>query len=326
MTRPPQQVRIGYFGKIPAHSDFIKGSDHIALVALLDQWLAAAMNLLSADPRWKRHYDAQAPLHFAFVGTRSRRAIAGRVVASGDRSRRRFPFLMMSVLEIDDPGRFVPASPLVLAGLWRRLETLSAAVLAAPDPAPALRALAASVVELDPGGARHDAEFDAFLERHTLASLQALLAPAGFRGPPRQLLLALGLLLRPVADSGAARLENSLALPLPREAGQGFLVASFWLRLITPFLRAADVELALFFTELDGAPIMVVGFCGAAPHTLQAIIDPAVAAERQIAFDQMEWVDQQLGDDQRARRLSACLERDQLSLRAALALFLETFL
>jgi type VI secretion system protein ImpM len=326
MTRPPQQVRIGYFGKIPAHSDFIKGSEHIALVAVLDQWLAAAINLLSTDPRWKRHYDAQAPLHFAFIGTRSRRAIAGRVVASSDRSGRRFPFLMMSVLEIEHPGRFVPASPLVLAGLWQRLETLSKALLAAPDPAPVLRTLAASVVELDPGGARHAAGFDAFLDGHTLASLRALLAAAGFRGTLRQLLLALGLLLRPVADSGPGRLENSLALPLPCEAGQGFLVASFWLHLITPFLRTADVELGLFFTERDGVPVMVLGFCGAAPHTLQAIIDPAVAAERQIGFEQMEWVDGQLGADPRARRLSACLERDQLSLRAALALLHETFL
>lgn len=330
MKRPAQLVRIGYFGKIPAHSDFIKAADNIALVALLDQWLAEAMNLLTADPRWKRHYDALRPLHFAFVGTRSKRAIAGRIAASLDQSRRRFPFLTMSTLEIDDPSRFVARSPLVLANLWHRLDALCAPVLAGPDPNPcpdpALRELAACLVEIDPNAARHDDDFFAFLDANTLHSLQAMLAPAGFRGPVRQLIIALGLLLQPVREEGAVRPEKSLVLPLPRLPCQRALVAGFWLDLIAPFLQDADFELALFQTELGDRPSMVVGFCGAAPHTLQALIDPAVGATQQIAFEQMEWVDQHIAADHGVQRLSACLEQAQLTLRSARLLFHETFL
>lgn len=316
MRRAPQPVRTGYFGKLPAHADFVKAADNPALVGLLDQWLAAALELLSGAPRWQRDYDALRPLHFAFVGTRSRCAIGGRIVASRDASRRRFPFLTMGALEIDDPAAFLPLSPLVLAGLWQRLDSL----------ADALPALAAGVVELDPGDAGHAAAFGAFARGLTLDGLQALLAEAGFHGPPRQLMLALGLLLRPVRASGAARLEKSLALPLPRAPAQRGLVASFWLALIAPFLRAADVELALFFSETRGAPTLVVGFGGAAPGTLQALIDPAVGAARQIGFERMDWVEPALGAEHALRRLSACLAQGALSLEAARRLFQDTFL
>ena len=74
MKRLPQNVRIGYFGKLPSRADFIKATNNLALANLLDGWLAEVMNLLSVDPRWKINYDAMRPLQFAFVGTRSRRA------------------------------------------------------------------------------------------------------------------------------------------------------------------------------------------------------------------------------------------------------------
>ena len=54
MTHPapmPQQVRLGYFGKIPARGDFIKACDNHALVQLLDDWLAQVMSALTVEPR-----------------------------------------------------------------------------------------------------------------------------------------------------------------------------------------------------------------------------------------------------------------------------------
>ena len=52
MKRPPQSVRIGYFGKLPTRGDFIKATNNLALANLLDGWLAEVMNLLSEDPLW----------------------------------------------------------------------------------------------------------------------------------------------------------------------------------------------------------------------------------------------------------------------------------
>lgn len=321
MKRPPQTARIGYFGKLPTRGDFIKAADNLALANLLDGWLAEVMNLLSADPRWKLNYDAMPPIDFAFVGTRSKRAIAGHLRASSDLSQRRYPFLSMSAIEINEPRSFVARSPMVLAPLWDALAPLVNQVLDAAEPEVSLQTMAATTVDIDPGDAGHEQVFMDFLDRHNIAGLEAMLG----RTSVRQMILAVGLLLQPVRRSGAARLDKSLVLPLPPAARQRYLVASFWLDLIAPFLQQADFELSLFFCEQRGQPALVIGFGGAAPEVLQALIDPRCAAEQQIAFEYAGWVDELIVGDAGVQKLSAYLEQGQLSLRSAHALFHETF-
>lgn len=321
MKRPPQATRVGYFGKIPARGDFIKAVDNPALAALLDQWLAEVMSLLTVNPRWKQHYDALRPLPFAFVGNRSRRAIAGHMLSSGDQSQRRYPFLVMSALEVPEPAAFLARSPLVLAPLWEELAPLAAACSAAADPAAALHALAVTVVELDPGDPGHEAGFVHFLDSHNVDSLRAMLAGA----PVRQILLALGLLLQAVKGGQQASLDKSLALPLPSAPRYRYLVAAFWLDLLAPFLRHGEFELCLFLADLGERMVLVVGFNGAAPATLQAVIDPQCVEEQRIDLHQADWVEQFVDDDQQVHKLAAYLEQGQLSLRSAHALFHETF-
>ena len=309
---------VGYFGKVPSRGDFIKASDNPALLKILDDWLARAMDLLSSDARWKLSYDAMAPLHFAIIGPRRRHAIAGHIVASADQSSRRFPFLMMSTLEVSEPAAFVPDAPLVLNRLWNRLETMSAGVVKAPDATAPLQAATSQAIEVDLRTAAYDAAFADFLEMQTVGGLQTMLAQAGFQGTVRQLLLALGMLLQPVLASSSSRLEKSLLLPLPRDPMYRSLVAAFWMHLITPFLARADFELALFMTRIAERPALVLGFSGASAQTLQAIIDPHAGLERHITFDQLDWVEDQVNDDYAVRKLSTYLAQDDLSLKSAL--------
>lgn len=309
---------VGYFGKIPSRGDFVKGSDNPALIKVLDDWLARAMDLVSSDARWKLSYDAMAPLHFAIIGPRRRHAIAGHIVASADQSSRRFPFLMMSTLEVSDPLDFVPDAPLVLNRLWSRLETMSSGVVNAPDPTAPLQAAAGQVVDLDLRASAYAAAFADFLEMQTVGGLQALLAQAGYEGSVRQLLLALGMLLQPVMASCSSRLEKSLLLPLPRDPMYRSLVAAYWMHLITPFLARADFELALFVTRIADRPVLVLGFSGTSAYTLQAIIDPRAGLERHIAFDELDWVEDQVNDDYAVKKLSTYLAQADLSLKSAL--------
>jgi type VI secretion system protein ImpM len=318
MTRAPTPTAVGYFGKIPTRGDFVKGSDNPALIKVLDDWLAQAMDLMSADARWKLNYDAVAPLHFAFIGPRRRHAIAGHIVASSDQSSRRFPFLMMSTMEVPDPATFVPDSPLVLNRLWNRLESLSASVTGAADPTAPLQAAASHVVDLDLRSTAYEAAFADFLDLQTIGALDALLAQSGFTGSVRQILLALGLLLQPVMASSSSRLEKSLLLPLPSDPLDRNLVAAYWMHLIAPFLARADFELALFITRIGQRPVLVLGFSGASAQTLRAIMDPQAGLERHIAFDELEWVEEQVNDDYAIRKLSTYLSQSTLSLKSAL--------
>ncbi len=318
MTRAPTPTAVGYFGKIPTRGDFVKGSDNPALIKVLDDWLAQAMDLMSADARWKLNYDAVAPLHFAFIGPRRRHAIAGHIVASSDQSSRRFPFLMMSTMEVPDPSTFVPDAPLVLNRLWNRLESLTASVTGATDAAAPLHAAASHMVELDLRSSAYEAAFADFLDLQTVGALDVLLKQSGFAGSVRQVLLALGLLLQPVMASSSSRLEKSLLLPLPNDPMYRNLVAAFWMHLITPFLARADFELAMFIARIDGRPALVLGFSGASAQTLRAIMDPQAGLERHITFDDVEWVEEQVNDDYAIKKLSTYLSQPNLSLKSAL--------
>jgi type VI secretion system protein ImpM len=319
MTRIAPQDRIGYFGKIPARSDFIKLAPDIELMGVLDEWLAEVMSLLPDDARWKIHYDALAPVNFAFVGARRRHAIAGHIVASHDQSGRRFPFMMMRTLEVDDPAAFVSRCPLALDALFAFFTATAPKVLAAVDPAGPLQEIADTVLAIDE---ECDAALAAFLATGTVGSLAALLG----RSDVRELFLALGLLLQPVMHSGAADLEKSLVLPLPDHRAARAAVAAFWMELIAPFLHQADLDLALFITELEARPVLVVGFCDACVAGLHAIIDPLVGRHHQVSFADTGWVDDQVGVDIDVRALASYLDQPQLPLKTARELFLDTFI
>jgi len=310
--------RIGYFGKIPARSDFVKLAHDAAAISMLDDWLAAVMQRLPSNARWKIDYDAMAPVSFAFVGPARRHAVAGHLVASHDAPGRRFPFLTMRTLDVADPPSFVSRSVLAFAPLWAFLEAAAPQVIAACDPAPHLQGISEAAIALGEA----DGALSGFLAGGTVSSLSH-----GLGGlDASRIILALGLLLQPVMHSKPAQVDKSLVLPLPEDGAVRAQVAAFWLELVAPFVRRTGFDLALFLTRLDGRPVLVIGFCGAAAQTLRAIIDPLAGAEQQVRFADLGWIDEQLGLDVDVRALASYLDQPQLPLKMARELFLKTFI
>jgi type VI secretion system protein ImpM len=316
--------QVGYFGKLPARADFVKGGAQYELTCLVDEWLAGMMHQLTTNPRWKQHYDALQPLHFAFVGPRNLVAVAGHLAASSDQAGRRFPFVAMGTLAVPQPLAFMPASPLALAPLWQRLGALVDEVRHATDPAGPLQSLGKTVLDIDTVAAGQAQSLQRFMAGTDLAALEALLAHGTRRYSARAIVLGIGLLLRPFARGGSALFGRSLALPLPGDAQAQPTVAAFWLALVTPFLRRLEIELALFVTAIAGQPTLVIGLAGATPAALQAVIDPEAGAAHLVRFDDAGWVDALAGSDAAVQRLSACLAQGSLSLGAARDLLRET--
>lgn len=310
--------RIGYFGKVPGRSDFVKVAHDSAVMHMLDEWLAQVMSRLPSDPRWKLNYDAMAPVSFAFVGPTHRLAVAGHLVASRDQSGRRFPFLMMRALDVADPVAFVSRCPLAFAPLWEYLEGMAPKVVLSCDPGQHLQAIPEATVSLG----EYESALSAYLGAATVSSLSAQLDGV----PAERLILALGLLLQPVMHSKPVSLHKSLVLPLPEHPAARCAVAAFWLELISPFARRTGFDLALFVTRRQERPVLVVGFGGAAAETLRAIIDPLVAMEQQVGFEDTGWIDEQLGLDVDVRALASYLDQPHLPLKLALELFLKTFI
>jgi type VI secretion system protein ImpM len=152
------------------------------LLATLDRWIAEAMELLTDDPRWKIVYENAKPMHFAFLGSRSKLAIAGHMVASQDQSSRRFPFLAATALEVEKPLTFLARSPLAFARLWSRVASQMKPLLGVSEPAGALQALGETQVQIEIGGGPgnpHDGTFNDFVEHQTLSGLEQMLLASG---------------------------------------------------------------------------------------------------------------------------------------------------
>lgn len=314
-----------YFGKLPSRGDFVRSGPHGTLVATLDVWLSQTMDRLSADPRWKLVYDAALPVHFAILGTGSSAALVGHWLASQDSSGRRFPFVTAAVIDVPQARTFVPLAPEALAPLWARLDQLACLAHAAADLAQVQPSLQAEL-EVVVSPARAASSLADFLDTHTVASLEQMLAFGGGRLVLRQAVLALGLLLLPAMAQGSARLSKVLRLPLPGEGVLRGVTAAFWMTLVQGFFARHDIELAVFVLPAPGCAQLVLGFQGASAAALQAVIDPDVLAAQSVSLEDSAWVEDEVGVDYGLRKLSNYLRDPGLSLAQVVQTFQEVFL
>ncbi|MGU7783870.1 type VI secretion system-associated protein TagF [Burkholderia sp. PU8-34] len=323
------QAQIAYFGKIPSRGDFVKSAHNPQLLQTLDRWIAQALELLAEDPRWKIVYEDAKPMHFAFLGSRSKLAIAGHMVVSHDVSMRRFPFLGATALEVERPIAFLARSPLAFARLWTRVAQQMPALLGKDEPPGALQALGDTQVPIDIGGGPgnpHDGTFNDFIEHQSLYGLEQMLLASGHPVRLRGAMLALGSLLRPVMQSGSSHIERGLTLPLPVDPFYRSLVAAFWLELIAPFVAQADFELAIFIGTIAERERLIIGFNGASAKTLLSVVDPQTYAAHNIDIDDPEWIDGHTHHDHGISKLVSYLDQPQLSLRVAIDAFREAFI
>ena len=321
-------VSLAYFGKIASRGDFVRSSQQGSLTQMLDQWLSQGLELVSVDPRWKQRYDQVGPCRFAFLGVRSKVALAGHMIPSVDSSGRRFPFVTAGSFDVDAPLPFMAHAPMALSRLWSRLETIGREVSGAEDATASLGKAMQTRLEIDTGATASATSVDDFLEMQTVGSLEELLRAAHPRLELRRTLLAIGLLLQPVPASGVSRLDKGLALPLPDDPLYAPFVGAFWMSLVAPFLSRGDFELALFVLRRQpgGGSALCIGFSGGSPATLQAIFDVDKRDEAFVEVVSADWADEHADDDYAIKKLSSYLSQQQLSMGQAMKTFKECFL
>lgn len=327
----PCAVKLAYFGKLASRGDFVRSPEAPELMQKLDRWLARTMESMSQDVRWKATFDAATPLHFVLLGPRQHQGLAGYVVPSQDSSGRRYPFMTTGTFELGEPARFVAVSPLALTRLWSRLATSARLAQSATDLQDVQPLLHAEAVQIDTAPTAHLAGFEAFAGETTLGMLDTLLRTDDAGAPPvaRQTILALGLLLQPAVQPGFAQADKAIALPLPQAASKRSAVAAFWLSLLTRFVVAHDVELAIFFVPHKQRPRMLVGFTGASATLLHGLLDPHHPGDHVLDLSHAAWVEDALteaaGAPPALRKLSGYLQEPELSLKQTMATFREAF-
>ena len=169
--------------------------------------------------------------------------------------------------------------------------------------------------------------FQRFLDVSTLAGLQRELSAAGGAVDVRQILLALGLLLQPLMNSGGQVIEKGLCLPLPRDESSRFAVAAFWMNVVSRFLVRNTHDLTLFLPRgINHRPCLMIGFSAGAANVLHGLFDPRVTPEVFISLDASPWVEDYVANDYALKKLSTYLLTPQISLAQLLTSFQEAFL
>lgn len=314
------------FGKIPSRGDFVKGPGQYQLINVLDRWASLAMERLSEDPRWKIAYDSACAVDFAFLGARSRLAVVGHLRPSADSSGRRFPFIAAATVEREDSLMF-RCAPVGLTHSFGSLARISESGVNGADASQLLAELDAvncagdfdTAIQTDPLGN--------FVRRTTLDSLSAMLGlPSGDR--IRRIILAIGLLMRPVLGQGAVAIDKDIVLPLPPDERQRNLVAGLWLYLVSAFLRKTTVELQVIVERRTDRPNLVLGFNGSSPNTLLTAVSPETASDKIISLLDPEWIDEHpdLTGDYGVAKLAAYLAQPATTLELAINTFREVFL
>lgn len=312
-----------FFGKIPGRGDFVKGGGQLPLIGRLDGWVSRAMERIADDPGWKAAYDQAAPIDFAFVGARSGVAVVGHLRPSADAAGRRFPFLAAAAVERGDTLMF-RCAPCGLGEAWAQLGRLAgAAVVGEPS------ASWQGGLEAVDCGAHFDVAIRSdplglFVRQTRLAALAELLGtrPAAVA----RVILAIGLLLRPVLGQPSASIDKDLILPLPGEPSAARQVAGLWLYLVTAFLRHSELELQVLIPCRGGR--LHLGFRGATADTLGEALVPTLAGGQAVRLVDPEWIDTQpaLTHDPGIARLASYLARPEIGLEPVVNSFREVFL
>lgn len=316
-----------YFGKVPTRGDFIKGSGQNQLLSMLDRWLSSTMERMADDPHWKSAYDAATPVHFAFVGPRSKVSVVGHLRPSHDASQRRFPFLTATAIDADEGALFSHA-PAYFSQLWGRFKRVTEQSCTADEASVHLKALQQLDCHQEIAAAAQGDPLGVFLRTHTLGRLETLLANDTGAADVRRIFLALGLLLNPLLGSARITIEKGLSLPLPSDPMYRDLTAALWMSLIAGFLARSQTEVQLLIGARAHQHRMVIGFNGATPQPLVSLLSPRAGSETNIELDDPEWVETHpdMQHNYGVAKLSSYLARPDTALASAIKSFNEVFL
>lgn len=315
------------FGKLPTRGDFVKGSGQHQLISVLDRWVSLGMEQLSEDPRWKSAYDNACALDFTFVGARSRISVVGHLKPSRDSSGRRFPFLTAATVERDDSLMF-RCAPVALAHSFGALASIADTAVNGGEVANIFSELESVNCAADFDLALQVDPLGNFVRRTTVEALADMLSPNASPERARRIILAIGLLMRPVLGQGSVSIDKEIVLPIPASERTRNHVAGLWLYLVSAFLRKTTVELQVLIQRQPDAAHLVIGFNGASPRTLLAALAPAATIDNTISLSDPEWTDNhpELTSDYGVSKLAAYLAQPSMTLEQAINTFREVFL
>lgn len=312
-----------YFGKFPSRGDFIKCAGNSKLLQQIDDWLSKSfMDVNDNDIRAEKYRQIQ-QLHFTLTSTQpDLGSLSGSILPSQDTSGRLFPFLYAGLVRLSNPKAFIQHLPVESEKSWLASYETAQRVIESQQDSAALSLLKSS--ELSYG---YDSNIDyyEFLRVTSIMRAEQLYEHVEEDYSLANSLIALGLLFQPVVSQGFANLRKFLRFQLPVERAEAMQMATFWVDMLSSFLRNHPVNLLCVLTKQADSWYMLIGFHGLESKLLSSVIAQIWHDETWINMNDSAWITDYINSDAGLERFYDVLSDQTQSLFEVRNLFKEIF-
>lgn len=258
----PETLPVVYFGKVPAHGDFVRHRGSGEALRAMDAWLQQGLHFARTrlDAAFDAAYDGAGACAFYFAPRHATHGLAGVLQPSRDSVGRAYPLLI--ALEVDTVDAYTLAQvPLRFNPFFERASAIAREAVAGQIGPHELAAHTASLGALA-GDETSGALFGRYLQQTSLPSFWERLW--GHPQDSRKYLLFKNLLdiLQPLRDGVPPRFPLTLRFPLCPDGHTLDFDVSFWLSVCLRLLGPLDLQPTFFWTlpdaALDASPFLLL--------------------------------------------------------------------